>query len=265
MRTFTRRRVLAFLGAGALAVSAGCVRQTEPVLAVGVVDPCPMHGEKNPEAPYMRALRQAGHEPYLIAFTTNRAEIADQLKRVDLVLFLGGEDVAPFRYGEEKSPRCEEVNERRDVFEWAVLDACVERRLPVFGICRGVQLLNCYFGGTLYQDINTEIPNLGRHRYKAPEPRGYIDHEVEIADASRLKAVLNRSRVSTKTWHHQAVERLAHGFRVSARTADGVVEAIESDDYPAAGVQFHPEQSVEADPASPLLAIFRQLPRLCGF
>lgn len=234
-------------------------------LVVGLVDCCPTNRTSAVGRAYVEALEKAGHVPVALPRITDRALIGAAVDRVDLVFLCGGEDVNPSRYGQAKSPRCERINEVRDVYEWAVLDACVKVRKPVFGVCRGEQIINCYFGGTLIQDINTEVSGVRRHRYAPSEKPDYIDHDVEVIEGSRLAAVLGCSgTVSAKAWHHQAVGRLAPGFRVSARSADGIVEAIESDSYPAAGVQFHPEMNVKADPSNRFVALFRALPSLCG-
>lgn len=232
-------------------------------LVVGLVDVCRTNGIAGVPAVYVRALERAGQVPVVLPLTSDPRLIADQVGRVDLVLLCGGEDIDPARYRTKKSARCERVNASRDAFEWKVLDACVKLQRPVFGICRGEQVINVYFGGTLYQDINTEVPGVGRHRYAKGEEKAYIDHEIEVVKGSRLSAVLGQGRLSVKAWHHQSVRELAPGFRVSAIAPDGVVEAIESDDYPAAGVQFHPEVNVNDDPSSRLLDVFRNLDVLC--
>jgi len=233
-------------------------------LVVGLVDCCPTNRTAAVGRAYVEALEKAGLVPVVLPRIADRALIGAAVDRVDFVFLCGGEDVNPSRYGQAKSPRCERINEVRDVYEWAVLDACVKVRKPVFGVCRGEQIINCYFGGTLIQDINTEVSGVRKHRHAPTETPDYIDHDVEILKGSRLASVLGDGTVSAKAWHHQAVGRLAPGFRVSARTADGIIEAIESDTYPAAGVQFHPEMDVKADPESRLLGIFRQMPHLCG-
>ena len=252
----------------ALAVSTVFLSLTESLsasegLVVGLVDVCGTNGVAGVPAVYVRALERAGQVPVVLPRMSDSRLIADQVRRVDLVLLCGGEDIDPALYRTKKSAQCERVNASRDAFEWMVLDACVKLRRPVFGICRGEQVINAYFGGTLYQDINTEVPGVGRHRYAKGEEKAYIDHEIEVVKGSRLSAVLGQGRLSVKAWHHQSVRELAPGFRVSAIAPDGVVEAIESDDYPAAGVQFHPEVNVNDDPSSRLLDVFRNLDVLC--
>lgn len=233
-------------------------------LVIGLVDVCGTNGTVCVQSTYSQALEMVGHVPLVFPCLASRNLIARQVERVDLVLFCGGEDIDPSRYGAEKSPKCGEVNRKRDAFEWMVLDECVRVRKPVFGICRGAQLLNCYFGGTLHQDIESEIERACQHRHKQGEKRDYIDHEIFIEQDSRLYSAIGRRRVSVKAWHHQCVFRLASGFRVSAVAADGTVEAIESDSYPAVGVQFHPEENVVRDKDCCLLEVFRKIGCFCG-
>lgn len=233
-------------------------------LVVGLVDFCGTNGNVCVKSTYSQALEMAGHVPLVFPRLTDRHLVARQVEQVDIVLFCGGEDIDPSRYGAEKSSTCGDVNRRRDAFEWMVLDECTRVRKPVFGVCRGVQLLNCYFGGTLHQDIESEIERACQHRHKPGEKRDYIDHEIFIERNSRLHSVLGRRSVSVKAWHHQCVFRLAPGFRVSAVAADGTVEAIESDSYPAAGVQFHPEENVAREKDSCLLEVFRKIGCLSG-
>lgn len=253
----------------ALAVSTVFLSLTESLsasegLVVGLVDVCGTNGVAGVPAVYVRALERAGQVPVVLPRTADFQLITDQVRRVDLVLLCGGEDIDPALYRTKKSAQCERVNANRDAFEWKVLDACVKLRCPIFGICRGEQVINAYFGGTLYQDINTEVPGVGRHRHAKGEKKTYVDHEIEVIKGSRLSKVLGQGRLSVKAWHHQSVRELAPGFRVSAIAPDGVIEAIESDGYPAAGLQFHPEVSVKADPSSRLLDVFRNLDVLCG-
>ena len=159
----------------------------------------------------------------------------------------------------------------------ATLGEAVKRRLPVFGICRGMQLVNVFFGGTLYQDIPAEHEPEGgaapcRHRFGRYGDDGTIPpaHEVAVEPGSRLHAVTGAERLAVNSHHHQAVKRLAPGFRVSARATDGVVEAIEGDSYPAAGVQFHPEALVVGRPADSryrlqaIAGILKRIGELCG-
>jgi putative glutamine amidotransferase len=170
------------------------------------------------------------------------------LPEIDGLLLTGGEDVAPQRYGEPPHPSVVDVSPARDEFEIALVAEARRIQLPILAICRGIQLLNVACGGTLVQDIATQVPGALEHRLAVPphEPCA-LAHEVWI-DKGTLLAGLMRERLSdadsceTNSRHHQAVRDVAAGFRLAATAPDGVVEAIED---PAArfclGVQWHPE------------------------
>ena len=140
---------------------------------------------------------------------------------------------------------------RRDAWEFLLLDEAVKRRLPVFGICRGCQVINVYFGGTLWQDLPSERPGEITHRSKKLHP-------IRIVQGSHLAKSLRAENLMVNTSHHQAVKDLAPGFRAVAFAPDGVVEAIESDNLPVAGVQFHPERLLVQDGRAEFRELFKQ-------
>lgn len=222
-------------------------------LMVGIVDDCGFAGGDPLENAYGRALRQGGHTPVFIASTLDSLALHQLLKKVDVVFLTGGEDVNPSRYGEEPSPELGNVNERRDTFEYKVLTEAVRLKKPIFGTCRGEQMINVFFGGTLYQDIPSEIPSADKHRGAT--------HLVWLKKKSRLYKVLGTESITTNSYHHQAVKDIAPGFYVSARSEDGIVEAIESKKYPVAAVQFHPEGLWQDDER--FVNIYKNLRRLC--
>ena len=247
-------------------------------LFVGVSDRCVTPDSVNVQAYYSEALVQAGNVPVIIPRTDDTNALKAVVSRLDVLLLPGGEDVNPARYGAERSPALGRVNIERDAFEFAILDAAKSRRLPVFGICRGVQMINVYFGGTLWQDLPSEfVPPAGAtklHTGAFPWPyEGAATnppaHTVSAVAGSRLAAIVGTEPLQVNSHHHQAVKDVAPGFRISAYAPDGVPEAIESDDYPAAGVQFHPETLVARakDPRfdrERLIAIFKRLDELVG-
>lgn len=215
-------------------------------LIVGITDQMPTNGFVRVRSEYVEAVRKAGHTPVVIC----RAESGESLDRLlttlDVLMLTGGEDVDPSRYGELPSPNLGGVNVERDKFEHDLLTAAVRCKLPVVGICRGMQHLNVFFGGSLYQDLPSGLPEYTiEHRAVAATSVTDLDthHWISVVEGSRLANVLGRgSRFSVNSRHHQAVRRVAPGFVVTARSDDGIIEAIESMSYPAAGVQFHPER-----------------------
>lgn len=231
-------------------------------LVVAVVDICPTNGSVCVPGEYVSALEAAGHVPFVLPRLTSAKGIARMLSTCDLVLFCGGEDFDPALYGQKPDPKLEFVNAGRDRFEMVVFDEARKVRKPMFGICRGVQFINCMFGGNMIQDIPTGVPRHILHRVESP--RNGLLHTVSVLAGSRLATVLGSGECEVFSWHHQAVDRVAGGFRVSARASDGIVEAIEGVDYPAAGVQFHPEVNLQLDPSSKLISVFRRLDCLCA-
>jgi putative glutamine amidotransferase len=176
------------------------------------------------------------------------ADVAGALEGVDALLLTGGGDVAPEKYGEAPHPTVEAAEPGRDDFELALVSLARQRGLPILAICRGVQVLNVAYGGTLVQDIPSQVPGALTHKLEVPPHQAFeLAHEIWI-DKDTMLSKLMRERLSdadscdVNSRHHQAVRQLAPGLIVSATAPDGVIEAIE--DPRAAfclGVQWHPE------------------------
>lgn len=213
-------------------------------------------GKTSLKLEYVEAVRQAGATPVLIPAMTDSLALRDLLSRLDGVILSGGEDVAPAYYGETPHEKLETVNDYRDTYDFMVAGIAHEMNLPMLGICRGVQLLNVYFGGTLYQDIPSQRPDwnlLHRARVKGDKPL----HKVLIEPDSQLAKMFGVTEINANTSHHQAVKKVAPGFRIVARAADGTHEGIESiEGLPVWGVQFHPE-GMYADGNSVALNVFK--------
>jgi putative glutamine amidotransferase len=174
--------------------------------------------------------------------------VAEVVETIDGLLLTGGGDVHPSRYGETLHPSVVDLDPARDEFELALIGEARRRKLPIFGICRGIQVLNVACGGTLVQDIASQVPGALDHRLTVPPHKPYdLAHEVWL-DKDTLLGRLMRERLSdadaceTNSRHHQAVKEVAAGFQVSATAPDGVIEAIEDPDARfCLGVQWHPE------------------------
>lgn len=195
-------------------------------------------------AAYVRALEAAGLVP-LVLPPLNAAHADRALDAVSGLVLTGGEDVAPWRYGEPPHRALGTVNEARDAFELALIAAAHDRSLPTLAICRGIQVLNVALGGTLVQDIPSQCPAALLH---APgDGRAMRVHEIAVDSGSRLAEVLEADRLSVNSAHHQAIGRVADGLRVTARAADGIIEGAEwdVDAWWAVGVQWHPEELTE--------------------
>ena len=194
---------------------------------------------------YRQSILHTGGEVRII---DSSMSVADALADVGGLLLTGGGDVDPARYGETPHQTLDEVDPVRDEFEIALIAAARARDLPIFAICRGVQVLNVAAGGTLVQDIPSEVAGAVNHSLVVPPHPPYeLAHEVWVEKDSLLAKLLGERLVGSDTCevnsrHHQAVKTVASGYRVSATAPDGVIEAIED---PAArfclGVQWHPE------------------------
>lgn len=190
----------------------------------------------------MTALESAGIVPLLVPPLSSGADIRAILSRVDGLLLTGGEDVEPSLYGQPRSPRCGPSNAARDHTEIALVRAAREMSLPVLAICRGPQLLNVALGGTLIQDIPSEVPNALGH--EAREDRTARVHDVSIDEGSRIADAVGATHITVNSLHHQSVRDVAPGLKVTARAPDGIIEGVESasDEWWAIAVQWHPEE-----------------------
>jgi len=200
---------------------------------------------------YTRSVRAAEGLPFLLPFDYSPAEAEACLDSLDGLLLSGGGDLLPAFYNEEPLRTVNRVCALHDRSELALLAAAARRRLPVFGICRGCQVINVGLGGSLIQDIPSQLPQSQGH---SPEGLHMSEpyHSVDICDKqSILAAVFESDRVRTNSFHHQAVQRLADGLRVTGRTDDGIIEAFEGCDpaWYVHGVQFHPEAHTRDYPA----------------
>ena len=205
---------------------------------------------------YVKAIRRAGGIPIIITITDDEDELNRILGIIDGLLLTGGVDVHPNRYGEEPVPEIGNINPERDEFDLKLVRMAVEAELPILAICRGIQVMNVAFGGTLYQDISTQHPKANiLHRIKA---ENVIHHYVDIKEGTLLHKLLG-AKAGVNTSHHQAVKDLAEGFIISAYSEDGVIEGIEMPGRPCLlGVQFHPESFV-AEGNDTLLPLFTHL------
>lgn len=194
---------------------------------------------------YFQAVIDAGGIAVLLPPQTADAEIAGRvIAGLDGLILTGGKDIDPARYGQAPHPESDAPHPLRDTWEDALLTAAIERELPFLGICRGVQMLNVARGGTLVQ----HLPDvLGDSRYHLGNAE-FAVNEAEIAEGSELAGVLGSGPVAIKSYHHQAVDRIGDGLRVTARSADGTVQALEVEGVPfGVAVQWHPEEDAVED------------------
>lgn len=192
---------------------------------------------------YPRAVEHAGGAPVLVAPLERDTDAARIMDAVDALLLTGGEDVDPARYGAARHPSVTSVSAERDATELALLRAAHERHKPVLAICRGIQLLNVAFGGSLVQDIPSQRP--GALAHDRPEEEGAVRaHEVSVVPGSILAGALGATSLQVNSFHHQSADRIAEPLKLTASAPDGIVEGLEwrGDDWWAVAVQWHPEE-----------------------
>jgi putative glutamine amidotransferase len=191
---------------------------------------------------YVDAVAQAGGVPAVLPPVA--ASVETLLSGLDGLLLSGGTDLHPSYYGEEPHPELNETIPERDEFEMALLEGALGRRIPVFGICRGLQVINAALGGTLYQDLPSQLGGEVLLGHRQVTPKWEPTHEVAVSAGSQVARILGSREFKVNSYHHQAVKDLASGLVAVAHSPDGVVEAIEHRDLSErwlVGVQWHAE------------------------
>ena len=198
--------------------------------------------------PYVDALKRAGaQEAVLMPEEIGPLDAHELLEHFDGLLLLGGPDLDPVTYGADPDAHVYGVSTTRDVFELALIRDAIDRGLPTLAICRGAQVLNVALGGSLDQHI-TGRPGLVAHGIPGVEG-GAAMHALELEAGSRLAEAMGTTHAECSSHHHQAVDRMGDGLRLTARAPDGVVEGLELDGDPwIVGAQWHPEDTAGHDP-----------------
>ena len=201
------------------------------------------------QLPYMSHLEINGAIPVMIQPTTNLATLEATLKRLDGVLLTGGPDVHPAYYGEKVLPECGYICPERDEIDCFIAKRAMELDMPLFGICRGHQVINATLGGSLYQDIPSQLGNKINHRPGLADD--HLAHEVTFTSGNIMAKYLGQEKFSVNSFHHQAVKTPAPGIEIAATSSDGVVEAIYHKEKRFVwGVQWHPEKFGHDNPLS---------------
>lgn len=195
---------------------------------------------------YLEGIMEAGGAPIVFPFTEDEELVAQLCDMCDGFLFTGGDDVAPSLYGEEPIPQLGEVSEERDKLELLVIKKAMDMERPIFGICRGLQFLNVYLGGTLYQDLPAQFGDDIAHHQSEPYP--VPTHDVRIVPDTPLADLMEKESIAVNSFHHQAVKDLADGLIPMAWSPDGLVEAFyRPGPYYFWAVQWHPEMLFKND------------------
>lgn len=193
---------------------------------------------------YIDAILQAGGLPVVLPPLADEVTLRALFERMDGLLLAGGEDIAPAHYQESEHPLLGTIAEERDNAELPLARWAVAEGKPVLGVCRGIQVLNVALGGSLWQDIQSQIPGTMDHEVSVKMQRwDVLDHSLTLDPDSRLADLLDTTEIGVNSLHHQAVKDLGAGLRVVGRAPDGVIEAVEgTGDAFVIAVQCHPEQ-----------------------
>ena len=198
---------------------------------------------------YADCVIKAGGIPVIIPFGLSENDIAQLAGLADGLLLSGGADVDPSCFGESPHRELGRVTPERDRVEFGLTREFVKRDKPILAICRGIQVLNAALGGSLYQDIASQCPGSHQHTQKAP--RSHLSHLVAAEEGSLLHRIAGTGEFKVNSFHHQSVKRPAPGLRITAKSADGIVEALEGESHSfTLGVQWHPEDTAAADDVS---------------
>lgn len=194
---------------------------------------------------YLRCVKDAGGIPLAIPVINDEKYISELVESLDGILFTGGPDIYPYLYGKSIEKGLGKTVIERDEFEIKLLRKALEMDKPVLGICRGFQLINVFFGGTIYQDIYradiTKLEHVGLML-----PKYSKCHKITIKEGSRLYEAFEEKNLDVNSLHHQAIDMLGEGLIETAWSEDGIIEGIEHDGYTCLiGVQWHPEMMAQ--------------------
>lgn len=231
-------------------------RSGNPLIGISVnVDD---HTSRLHEA-YIRSVLKAGGVPILIPTTDDMDALREIVERIDGLLLSGGADIEARYFGESNLKGLTDIIPERDTYDFLLLKIASDRQLPIFGICRGMQLMNVAFGGSLWQDIPSQYPiNTVTHNVLTDKEKPV--HGVKIENDSVLSVISGCAETGVNSRHHQAVKQIAPGFRVSATATDGIIEAIEAFPlYRMLGVQWHPENMATDGDNKQMQQFFRRL------
>jgi putative glutamine amidotransferase len=207
---------------------------------------------------YAAAVTAGGGIPLLIPLGLSDEDLLTVVERVDGLVLPGGGDIDPTFYRGNWHDALRGIDEDRDRVEITVAQQAAKTRKPFLAICRGFQVLNVALGGTLWEDLASQRPESIKHDYYQTGDRSNVSHAVEVNPDSQLASIVERETLPVNSLHHQGVRDIAPDLTVTAVAPDGLVEGLEVEGHPfAIGVQWHPENLIQNDPA--MLALFESL------
>lgn len=196
--------------------------------------------------PYVRGIAATGGAPVLIPAIDSDEILRGIFDHLHGLVLTGGLDMDPASYGEETQPVCGRRDPLRDRVELRLAHWCLESDLPLLAVCRGQQVLNVALGGTLFQDIASQVPGSLVHNPR--QRRNSITHDISIEPRSRLASILQCQSIGVNSMHHQAIRTVGRLLAVTAYAPDGVIEGVESPEHRfVVAVQFHPEELQDTD------------------
>jgi len=211
---------------------------------------------------YLDAVRAAGGVPILLPLNVNKEELAVAANVCDGFLFTGGPDISPFRFQEETIQQCGVVVPERDNMEEDLFTISMESDKPILGICRGIQVLNVFLGGTLYQDIPTQLDSPFNLAHTQKSGNSVLSHSVKIESNSLLHQIIPKEYLQVNSFHHQAIKELAPSLVIAATAPDSIIEAVY---FPEKtfflGVEWHPEHLFRSNEDA--LNIFKSFVSAC--
>ena len=228
---------------------------------IGITPEIAENGNISLRYAYTHAIESAGGIPLLLPCTEDEALLEELAAVCHGFVFSGGEDIDPKYYGEQTLPACGEIAPRRDAFELRLFAKVFPTGKPILGICRGQQLVNVALGGTLWQDLPSQLPSPIPHK----QTQGDFEHShcVELLPGTILTAATGKTRITVNSFHHQAVRELGRDLTVIARADDGLAEALRHTRHPfLLTLQWHPERLCHMD--ADAVAVFRAFLEACG-
>jgi putative glutamine amidotransferase len=208
-------------------------------------------------ASYIESIIVCGGLPILLPPTTTM-DSEESIALLDGIMLTGGVDVDPSLYGEPPMPALGKIDPLRDGYELYLTREAIEHKKPLLAICRGIQVLNVALGGTLYQDLYTQVDGSLKHSQMAP--RYYPTHKVKILKGSELFEIFGKNEIGVNSFHHQGIKTLGKGLNANAWSEDGLIEGVENQDENfVLGVQWHPERMIKGE----MVKIFQAFVEKC--
>ncbi len=211
---------------------------------------------------YLNAIRRAGGVPLLLPLQADKEELTVAANLCDGILFTGGPDIDPFRFGEETIRQGGVVVPERDKMEEDLFDIVIQTGKPVLGICRGIQILNVFLGGTIYQDIPAQFPSDLSIAHSQQSGNSVLTHSVLVKEGTLLSEILGKDYLKVNSFHHQAVKDVAPVLKVAGVSVDSLIEALYLPEHRFfLGVQWHPEHLFDTNEDA--LHIFKAFINAC--